>query len=207
MKHSILLKVIPAAALVGAVASHSAPAEAQSRCTSGTRVVSDLAANYSEQLAKWGCKGAKDPAACLEKAKKVEEVIRASIKKWNELAGNSWATIGPRELVFQGKMDGKVVLGSERLFVTKAPVFEGDSVRVEVLKEGGKADTRVTLAMFDESGKCLEGDEVVFGGKDKKGTKRNLKLSGISGKYLAVKVNAKGGKAFDYELRATLSGN
>ncbi|MCA9595709.1 MAG: hypothetical protein KC776_20480 [Myxococcales bacterium] len=207
MKHSILLKVVPAAALMGAVVSQSAPAEAQSRCISGTRVLSDLASNYGDKLIQYHCNKRKDPAKCLEDAGKVQAVVSDSVKYWNKMAGNGWATIGPRELTFNGKLDGKVVLGSERLFVTKAPVFDTDRIAVTILKEGGKANTRVTIAKFDENGRCLDADEVTFSGKDKKGTTKSVRLKGVKGMFVAVKINASGGKAFDYELRANNNPN
>lgn len=203
MKRNTLLKLLPVAAVAGATLVHATPASAQSRCTSTSKVSAAIWERWGEAAKKYNCDKAADSTACLEKAGKLEAATREMIAFWNSMSGNSWATIGPRELMFSGKMDGKVVLGGERLFLTKLPVEEGNKLRVTVKKEGGKAPAKVTLAIIDEENRCLTEREVTFSAKDKNGTTKTLSISGFKGKLLALKVNASKGRAFDYEITAT----
>ena len=172
----------------------STPAEAQSKCTSGSKVSAAIWEKYGESLKKAGCKKGG------EKCAKMEQVVKEMISFWNQQVGNSWATIGPREIVFSGKLDGKVVAGGERLFLTKMPLVDADEVTVTVKKEGGKAPATVSISALGENNQCLVGDEVRFNATDKDGTTKTLKLTGARDRLISIKVDAEKGKAFDYEL-------
>jgi hypothetical protein len=195
MKLSRSLLAVPALALAmsfGAVPPKEV--HAQSKCGSAAKVGAAIFEKYNAEIKKVGCKKGG------EKCAKIEEVVREMIKFWNEMSANSWATIGPREIVFEGKLDGKVVAGGERVFLTKTPVLDADEVTVEVKKEGGKAPAEISLSTIDEEGRCIEGSDVSFDDDAKNGSKKTFSLKGIRNRIVVIKVDAKKGKAFDYEL-------
>jgi hypothetical protein len=172
----------------------AAPAHAQSKCNSASKVTSAIWSKYGEELKKAGCKKGG------EKCSKMEAVVREMVSFWNQQAENGWATIGPREIVFEGKLDGKIVAGGERVFVTKLPLVDADTVTVEVKKEGGKAPAIVSISLVDEQGRCVEGSEVDFDGGSGRDTVKRLSISGARDRLVVIKIDAKQGKAFDYEL-------
>ena len=136
----------------------------------------------------------------MDKKEKWEATIREAISFWNEQAAGGWATIGPRPLLADGSWnDGKVILGGERLFISRAP-SEDDELKISVTKEaGGGAD--VMISTFDGT-TCALGQKVSFEKNDKKGLVKNLTVKGAKGKIVIVKVNADGIQAFDYKFRA-----
>ncbi len=186
---------VPALALSLAAFSLSpSPAVAQSKCTSAAKVTTAIWEKYGAELKKAGCKKGGD------KCSKMEAIVKEMVRFWNEQAGNGWATIGPRQVVFEGKLDGKIVAGGERIFVTTHPVVDADKITVEVKKEDGKAPATVSLSLVGDDNKCVEGDEVNFAGDAKKGATKKLSVSGARDRMVVIKVDAKDGKAFDYEL-------
>ena len=177
-----LLAILPAVGLVS-LAETPEVAHAQSKCTSGSKVSLAIWEKWGEEIKKHGCKSSEE---CLNNAGKREKLVKEMIKFWNEQSGIGWATIGPREILFEGKLDGKIVAGGERLFVTKYPLEEGDEITVEVKKEGGKAPATVSLSSLDADAA--------------NGTKKMLSIKGAKGRIVTIKVDADKGKAFDYEL-------
>lgn len=172
----------------------SGDAHAQSKCTSASKVATAIWDKYGAALKKAGCKKGGDQCA------KAEQVVRDMVAFWNEQVGGSWATIGPREILFEGKLDGKVVAGGERLFITKMPLEDADEVTVTIKKEGGKAPATVSLSAVADDGKCIEGTDASFAEGDKDGQTRTIKMHGLRGRLVVIKVDAQKGKAFDYEL-------
>jgi hypothetical protein len=172
----------------------AAPAHAQSKCNSASKVTSAIWAKYDTELKKVGCKKGG------EKCSKMEAVVREMVSFWNQQAGNGWATIGPREILFEGKLSGRIVAGGERVFVTKLPLVDADTVTVEVEKEGGKAPAIVSISLVDEQGRCVEGNEVSFDGGSGRGNIKRLSISGARDRVVVIKVDAKQGKAFEYQL-------
>jgi hypothetical protein len=191
-----LLAILPVVGLVS-LAETPEVAHAQSKCTSGSKVSLAIWEKWGEEIKKHGCKSSEE---CLNNAGKREKLVKEMIKFWNEQSGNGWATIGPREILFEGKLDGKIVAGGERLFVTKYPLEEGDEITVEVKKEGGKAPATVSLSSLDADNKCVTGADVSFAGDAANGTKKVLSIKGAKGRIVTIKVDADKGKAFDYEL-------
>lgn len=118
-----------------------------------------------------------------------------------ERAGpGGWATIGPRPLLVDGSWnDGKVILGGERLFISRAP-SEDDEIKISVTKEGG-GGADVFVSTYDGTD-CALSQKVSFEKNDKKGSVKTLKVKAAKGKIVIVKVNADGIQAFDYKFRA-----
>lgn len=168
-------------------------AEAQSACNSGAKVLTALWDQWGKELAQMKCKGSQD---CLSNASKMEQITRDVVKFWNEQAQNSWATIGPRQLLEGTMLDGKVVMGGSRLFVTPVPA-DGSVYEIEVLKEGG-GEATVTASLFDGA-TCLSRGQTTFAKTAKNGTRQKVTATDALGKLVVVKVDAKRG-AFDYKL-------
>ncbi len=174
------------------------PSEAQSSCGSGAKVASAI---WDKVGASVKAKGCKNVSECMEKKDKWEATVREAISFWNEQAAGGWATIGPRPLLVDGSWnDGKVILGGERLFISRAP-SDDDEVKISVTKEGG-GGADVIISTFDGS-TCAQGQKASFEKKDKNGTVKNLTVKNAKGKIVIVKVNADGVQAFDYKFRAT----
>jgi hypothetical protein len=201
MKKSLRVRsMLLAVATVGLAASVQETAQAQSNCNSAASVVSSMWTRFGDRIKAKQCKDAEE---CLSNAQKKEELIREMIAFWNEQAQGSWATLGPRPLVVGGGYnDGKVVMGTSRLFVYQTGVAEGDTVEIKITKQGGGGG-KVSLAHFD--GKvCSQGTDVSFAKGDKDGTVKTLKLTGAKGKIPYVKVDADGTQSFDYKFTVTV---
>lgn len=170
-----------------------------SPCGSALNVAEAIWKKVGGTVTQKGCKGVED---CMKQKDKWEETVRDAVAFWNEQSAGGWATIGPRPLLVDGSWnDGKVVLGGERLFITRVPM-EDDEFSINVIKEGG-GGADVTISTFD--GKvCAPGQKASFEKKDKNGTKKQLKVKGAKGKLVMVKVNADKLQAFDYKFRAAL---
>ncbi|MFO0665032.1 MAG: hypothetical protein U0174_13850 [Polyangiaceae bacterium] len=173
------------------------PSSAQSTCGSSAKVASAIWERVGSSIKAKGCKNVDE---CISKKDKWEATVREAIAFWNEQAQGSWATIGPRPLIADGNWnDGKVVLGGERLFISRAP-SEDDELKISVTKEGG-GGAEVSISTFDGTD-CALGQKASFAKGDKKGTAKTLTVKGARGKIIVVKVNADGSQAFDYKFRA-----
>lgn len=192
-KQSLVL----AGLVAGSMMMVSGSSSAQSSCGSSAKVASAIWAKVGSSVKAKGCKNVTE---CMAKKDKWEETIKEAIAFWNEQAGGSWATIGPRPLLVDGAWnDGKVVLGGERLFISRAP-SDDDEFTISVTKEaGGGAD--VFLSTFDGTD-CALAQKVSFEKSDKKNTVKTLRVKGAKGKIVIVKVDADGTQAFDYKFRA-----
>jgi hypothetical protein len=193
MRHHIISLL--AAASITAIAL---PSEAQSSCGSAATVAKAIWDKVGASVKAKGCKNVDE---CMAKKDKWEATVREAIAFWNEQAGGGWATIGPRPLLTDGSLnDGKVILGGERLFISRAPL-EDDSLSISIVKEGG-GGADVTISTFDGSN-CVPSSKVSFEKNDKKGTNKSLKVTGAKGKLVVVKVNADNIDAFDYKFKAS----
>lgn len=72
-----------------------------------------------------------------------------AITKWNQLIGNSWATIGPRSLKINGRSERGTIMGqTNRTFIT--PPAKNNTVTITLRKTDGKAKTGVTICTTDK---------------------------------------------------------
>lgn len=191
--------VVSASVGLGLALAAPAPAQAQSNCNSVGNVVSAIWARFGERIKAKSCKDAEE---CLANAQKKEDLVKEMIAFWNEQAQGSWATVGPRPLVVNGGFnDGKVVLGTSRLFISQLPV-DGNTTEIKITKQNG-GGAKVSLAFFDGKA-CSQGTDVTFAKGDKDGTVKSLRLSGTLAKVVYVKVDADGSQSFDYKFEATV---
>ena len=80
---------------------------------------------------------------------------------WNRLAGNKWATIGPRRLKFDSVQEGNVINPTKRTFVAATPL-DSDSVDVILTKVQGGANTHVAVCSHGRDGDSrLEKDTII----------------------------------------------
>ena len=183
--------------VAGALFAVAVPSNAQSTCGSGGKVATAIWEKVGASVKAKGCKNVGD---CMDKKDKWEATVKDAISFWNAQAAGGWATIGPRPLLVDGSWnDGKVILGGERLFISRAP-SEDDEIKIFVTKEaGGGAD--VTVSTFDGTD-CALGQKLSFEKSDKKGHIKTMTVKKARGKIVIVKVNADGMSAFDYKFRA-----
>ena len=174
----------------------SSPASA-STCTGPMQVLESIWSKYSAQLTKLACK---TDAECFDNAEKNEKLVNEMKEHWNKMANGDWATIGPRALLFGANNDGKVVVGLQRIFITKLPL-DTDEVEIRFKKEGGGAAV-VSIARNDGK-RCLEGQSIQFEKSDKKGKVHTLTVKKTKGMLVVIKVDAKDLDMFDYEFIAT----
>ena len=191
------LRLFAAASVVALAVTTAPTVHAQSACSGGSKVLAAIWEKWGENIKKKGCKSSEE---CLANAEKKENLAREMLQFWNEQAQNGWATIGPRQLVIGGGVnDGRVILGSSRLFVSHQ-VLDSADYEATITKEGDGA-AEVTLSLSDGTN-CLQGNSVSFAKADKPGTKKVLRVRNATGLLAVVKVDAKGG-AFDYRFTFT----
>lgn len=86
-------------------------------------------------------------ASLLPNATYVSRAAQA-IRNWNSLVGNSWATIGPRDLLINNRSESGTIWGqTNRTFIT--PPSRNNSVTITLRKTDGKAKTGVTICTTD----------------------------------------------------------
>lgn len=155
-------------------------------CGSVASVTSDLWSKYGQL------------ASNLPYADKVDEMI----KFWNQMAGNSWAHIGPRRLDYGTNLAGTVVGPTDRVFIAAAPTNKS-SVEVKINKLDGKAKTSVTVCKVDAAGNKVKLWDFTAdnGNYTKTWTKT---VSGMQDQILTVHLHGHSAtNKFKYTVRAT----
>lgn len=189
-------------ALTASILTLSPRVSAANTCGSWAKITKDVWDYWGARIKASGCK---DQAECLAKQDKREALVKEIIAFVNKESQGSWATFGPRPLLMDSKMDGKIVAGGERLFLSQGPMVDRDELTLQVVKEGGKASAKVTVSIINPDNTCSEvtDSEIVFSGDDKR-QEKSVRVKGLNGKQLVIKVDAKGGatKAFDYYVVA-----
>lgn len=191
---------LAAGALTFAVNTGSA--QAQSKCTGVSNVVTSFWSQFGERVKAKGCKSAEE---CMANTQRKEEILRELVAWWNQQAQGSWATIGPRALGLKGEShDGNVVLGTSRLFHHReTPAVEADWVSICVTKQGG-GGAKISLSSYNgTTNNCTSAEPVSFDKGDRDNTKKGTVLSsGVRGNSIYVKVDAEGTQKFDYKFTA-----
>jgi hypothetical protein len=202
MTHRRSLSLFAFGLALSALAFTTDDAHAQSSCGLWGKVTKDIWDHWGGQIKALGCK---DQAECLAKADKKAQLVKDIIAFVNKEAQGSWATIGPRPFMFGTKLDGKIQLAGERLFISSGPVVDRSSFNLTVVKQGGKASGKVTVSVVNPDNTCspLPGAEATFTDDDKE-QKKTLRITGIEGKQVVVKVDAQGSvtRSLDYYLVA-----
>lgn len=136
-------------------------------CKSAAKVGSDIWVNWGDWLKAGGCSVAgilaENPALaadCIQQANKWDKVVQDSIKFWNDNANNSWATIGPRDLVLDDTEKGTLQSTAGRMFVTTTPVPKGSKITISELD--GKGKTGVAICSISKNGRVKKLKEFTF---------------------------------------------
>ncbi len=168
--------------------SVSTPAFA-GECDSVEKYANNIVGKYQELCKK----------NCDVKNQKIENV-KAMVKFWNDMAGNSWAKIGPRHFEFANTTKGTIQSVGKRTWVSSMPSGEAGAT-VSIKKTDGKGATRYNICTMDPETKQIV--RVGFGDFDKgKDTEtQTKKVNGTLGKFVIVElVGESVTKAFAYEL-------
>lgn len=88
------------------------------------------------------------------KPSEVADTAEKVVNQWNKLFENCGLTIGPRVLVRNKELEGNVVLGTERYFITPRPTEK--PARLRFTKCSGKAEGELTLRAFKSNGSNTE---------------------------------------------------
>ncbi|MBK8255314.1 MAG: hypothetical protein IPK82_21985 [Polyangiaceae bacterium] len=189
------LKVLVCAALLG-FATATAPAPVTAAECGGQSMAAQILKNHQDKLKALGCK--KD-ADCIAKR---NEIVENAKTFWNSMAGNSWATLGPRDLELGKDLKGTVVNPGERRFINAVPVIDYDNMTVTITKTGGKAETGIQISKLDAQGNCTDlVTETVPAGDG--AYKKTFSLSAVRGSVITVRLTPKGlGRKLEYTLRA-----
>jgi len=135
---------------------------------------------------------------------KAEKALNKKLRQgWRKLAKNSWATIGPRELVWGKKEKGTLVGTLGRMFVSGTPVTK-DKLKVTVNRTKGKGKARVVVCgISPKTGKVTRLAEHTFAkGKGKRKWSHTVKKA--FGMNVMVQIDGKSAaKKFAYTVKAT----
>lgn len=185
MKKTLLTLALCAATVPTALVA--APTTAQAGdCGSVTSVAADL-------WDKWGTL-----ASNLPYVDKIEEMV----KFWNQMAGNSWAKIGPRRLDYATNLNGTIVGPTDRVFLAHSPT-DKDSVEIKLDKLDGKAETSVTVCKVDKAGRATKLWD--FTAENGNYTKTWTKtVTGVKDQIVTVHLHGhSAANTFQYTVRAT----
>lgn len=170
-------------------------------CESTSSLILKLWKKYGDEAALAGCTVAgaiaENPDVvieCLEGVKKAEEVAKNVISYWNtEIAGNTWAHIGPRTLTVGESEKGTITSIGDRTYITPTPIT-CNKVKLTLKETDGKGETQVDVCKMNSKGNCTKLKTWNFN-DDAAGKKGHgnveLEIDDIKGKYLVVVLNGK----------------
>lgn len=193
-------------------------------CESGAQMATAIWKNWGDEIKKGGCAtgvavsaaltgGVTAPAAaemyleCYATVTAYEEVAKKAITKWNDLVGNTWASLGPRALEANTKLSGTLVSTGGRVFISPAPLPANvDEVELSLKKTGGKGKTSVTICKVSANGKASQlWSFTIEAGDDNDGKTWSRSLKNLDGYVLSVHLDCKSvTKKLEYELTAKL---
>lgn len=142
------------------------------------------------------------PEAIYTMATEYEAAVRKAISRWNEIVGNSWAKLGPRQLALGDSEEGNVVNPGERTFLTPAPLA-ADTVEIAIKNRDGNAECDVTVCAHPKSGRPRKLWSATFAkGNDNDGNTKRQMLQGVRGCVLSVNLKPRGAlKTFSYRVK------
>ncbi len=129
--------------------------------------------------------------------------IQSWIKWWNQMFGNTWATIGPRQIAYQALDRGTLVSPGDRVWISVAPSFQEANVRIRLID--GKAKLTVSYCALKADG------TMDFLGSDTAGSgqsppQKALTREQVVGKFIVVKMDGQGGLGLRYQYDIYLDG-
>ncbi len=201
---------ITTAALAAFVATADVSVAHAGSCDSGAKVVADIWEKHDDVVKGLGCvvvmvasEGVVPLNPCLDAADKVAKVATQMIAFWNSMAGDSWATIGPREFKLGETNKGTLVSTGGRMFITSSPL-DKDKLDVKIKKTDGKAKTHVTICKDNHGKKTKLAEFDIDNGKDNVGQSFTRSLTGVRGYVVTVHLDAGSvANTFSYELTGT----
>ncbi len=210
---------VPIASVLETHAAAAAPhgAERYGSCGNVATVARDIYNTFGTELKALGRAvtslltggGLVVTSPCMAKADKVYEATRSMIRKWNEqVAKNSWATIGPRRWHVEPEAEalshsGTIQAWGTRIFVHQQP-FVGDKVRVSIRKVEGQNPTEVTVCKTDLRGQSFRIWEFRIDGNDPDGKLYTKEFTGVKGWVLSTQLAGKNAvRKLEYRVRGT----
>ena len=123
---------------------------------------------------------------------------------WDRLAGDSWATLGPRQIRYNNVQGGTVVNPTKRTFISYLPL-DSDSATISLTKRGGGASTEVAVCSHGPDGDTrLEYSEVISGNTQDGYEWSPPELHSMINRMISIQVQPAGvGKKFGYVLRVS----
>ncbi len=127
---------------------------------------------------------------------KVEQAVRA----WNQVAQNSWATLGPRSLKRSQTARGTILGQTNRTFVM--PPSLRRNVTITIKKTNGRAKTGVTICTTGKGGRKNIVAQYTFPNGRQPMTK-TFNISTAKGKVISINMrNYSVGNKFKYQVSA-----
>lgn len=129
--------------------------------------------------------------------------IKYWIKWWNDTFGDSWATIGPRQISYKAQDRGTLVSPGDRVWISVAPSFK--EANVSIRHVDGKAKMTVSYCALTADGKLnFLGQESVGAGQSPPA--RMLTREQVVGKFIVIKMDGQGGLGLRYQYDIFLDG-
>jgi hypothetical protein len=126
------------------------------------------------------------------------------VKAWNDLVGNSWATIGPRSLSYNAKSNGTILNPGTRVWASVGP--SAGAATVKFSYKSGQAGMQVSYCAVNSAGGVdFLGSEEVGAGKQL--PQKNLTAAQVGGKFILIKLDGTGGAGKKYQYDVTLEGD
>ncbi|MEM6805074.1 MAG: hypothetical protein AAF696_27000 [Bacteroidota bacterium] len=146
----------------------------------------------------WNAYGAWTPSVTSQA---YAALVRDAIRKWNQKAGNSWASIGPRNLKLNGTTASGTILGqTNRTFVTVPS--RNNTVRITLRKIDGRAKTGVTICTQSKNGTRRTIHSYTFNNGNYTRTK-TFTIPNAKGKVISINMrNYSVGNKFKYTVKA-----
>ena len=206
------IHILPALLVSASVAAVALPGEAQAAApcgSSATTIAADTWHEFHDEAIALGCAvgvyfGSASYTACYDNLTYFAELSESLVAWWNDMANNSWATIGPRQLQWSGVMNGTLHSGAaSRLFCSATPSNK-ESVEITIEKLDGKAQTEVEICKMHRNGTSTLTHSFIFANGDANiGTVKTRTVTGAKDDIICVHFNNQSvGYSFQYALDA-----
>lgn len=127
---------------------------------------------------------------------KADQAVRA----WNQVAQNSWATLGPRSLKRKQTARGTILGQTNRTFVMPPSLRKNLSITIK--KTNGRAKTGVTICTTGKGGRKTIVAQYTFPNGRQAMTKK-FNISSAKGKVISINMrNYSVGNKFKYQVSA-----
>jgi len=125
-----------------------------------------------------------------------------AIRKWNQQAGSSWASIGPRNLSLKNRSSNGTILGqTNRTFVTVPS--RANTIKITIRKTDGRAKTGVTICTQSKNGTRRTVKSYTFN-NSKQAASKVFTIPNAKGKVISVNMrNYSVGNKFKYTIKAS----